>query len=62
MVMIAIPVVLLAASIGVVLAAVDGPYAHDKARIERISLLLVVVGALTLAGGGVFVAHGLLFD
>jgi hypothetical protein len=62
MVMIALPVVILAALIGVVLAAVDGPYAHDKARIERISLLLLVAGALTMTGGGVYVARGWLFD
>ncbi|MEU4215171.1 hypothetical protein [Actinoplanes sp. NPDC026623] len=62
MVMIAIPVVLLAAFIGVVLAAVDGPYPHDKARIERLSFLLLVAGALTMTGGGVYAARGLLFD
>ena len=50
--MIAIPVVLLAVSVGVVLAALDRPEAFSKKHTERMSVLLVAVGAATLAAGG----------
>jgi hypothetical protein len=53
--MITVLVVLLAVSAGVVLAAVDGPYAFDKARTERVSVLVVAFGAVTMAAGGAFV-------
>ncbi|GID97827.1 hypothetical protein ACFQFC_08305 [Amorphoplanes digitatis] len=56
--MIALPVVLLAALVGVLLAAADSPHVQDKARIERLSTLLLVAGAVTMAGGGAFVVHG----
>jgi hypothetical protein len=38
MVMIAIPIFILAAAVGVVLAAVDGPYAHNRKLIDQISV------------------------
>jgi hypothetical protein len=50
--MITLPIVLLAVSVGVVLAALDGPYAFSKAHTERVSVLLVAVGAATVAAGG----------
>jgi len=50
--MIAIPVVLLAVAAGVVLAALDRPDAFSKTLTERMSVLLVTVGAATLAAGG----------
>ena len=53
--LVVLPVVFLAVAVGVILAALDGPYAPDKARTERVSVLLVAVGAATITAGGAFI-------
>jgi hypothetical protein len=62
MVMIALPVFVLAAVIGVVLAALESPHAPDPAPIERISTVVVAAGAAVLAIGGTLVMRGWLLD
>lgn len=58
--MIPLAFVVLAVSVGVVLAALDGPYPRDQARIERASLLIVTACAATTVAGGALVLRGLL--
>ena len=50
-----LPVVLLAVAVGVVLAALDGPCADNKALADRVSVLLVAVSTATMAAGGALV-------
>ena len=57
--MIALPILVLAAIVGVVLAAVDGPYPHDKKLIDRISVLVL---AATAVMAGAFLVRGLVLD
>lgn len=52
-----IPVLFLAFAVGVALAALDGPYAHNAARTERVSVLVLAAGAATIAACGAFVAR-----
>ena len=58
--MIPLAFAVLAVSVGVVLAALDGPYPRDQARIERASLLIVVACAATTVAGGALLLRGLL--
>lgn len=60
--MIALPIFVLAAAIGVVLAALESPHPPDKARIERISTMVVAAGAAVLAIGGTLMVRGWLLD
>jgi hypothetical protein len=62
MLMIAILAFTLAATVGVVLAAVDGPYPHDRKLIERICVLLLTVGAAIMVVIGTFTVRGSLLD
>ncbi|AGZ42940.1 hypothetical protein [Actinoplanes friuliensis] len=55
--MIALPILLLAAVIGVFLAAADGPYEHDKVRLERVSVVLIAAAAVIAAAGVVVVVR-----
>ena len=56
--MLTFPLILLAVSVGVVLAALDGPYPHSTARTERASLLIMVLGAVTMTAGGALIVRG----
>lgn len=60
--MIALPIFLVAAVVGVVLAAVDGPYPHDKKLIDRVSIVLLAVGAAVVVAVGAFLVRGSLLD
>ena len=60
--MIALPIFVLAAAVGVVLAALESPHVPDKKWIERLSSLLVAAGAATMTVGGVLVVRGWLLD
>jgi hypothetical protein len=62
MVMIALPILVLAAIVGVVLAAVDGPYPHDKKLIDRISVVVLAAGAAVVVMAGAVMVRGLLLD
>jgi hypothetical protein len=62
MVMIALPVFALAAVLGVVLAALESPHVPDRARVERLSGILVAAGAATVAISGALVVRGWMLD
>jgi hypothetical protein len=62
MVMIALPIFVLAAAIGVVLAALESPHVPGQKWIERLSAVLVAAGAATVTIGGVLVVRGWLLD
>jgi NADH:ubiquinone oxidoreductase subunit K len=49
------PVFLMALAIGVVLAAFDNPYASDTARTERLTVLVLRIGAAAVAVCGALV-------
>jgi hypothetical protein len=44
----------LAAWAGVLLAALDSPHVHDRARLRRVSIALLTVTAGTVAAGAAF--------
>lgn len=56
--MIAVPIAALALAVGVVLAAIDGPYAHNEERTRWFSVLLLAVGAATVAAAGALAMRG----
>jgi hypothetical protein len=60
--MIALPIFLLAAFVGVMLAAVDGPYPVDRKRVERISVWVLGAGATVLVAAGGLMMRGWLLD
>jgi len=60
--MIAIVFFVLAAIVGVVLAAVDGPYPHDRKLIDRICTLALTVGAAVMVVVGALVVRSSLLD
>jgi Na+/glutamate symporter len=62
MVMIALPIFVLAAVVGVVLAAIDGPYAHDRKLIERISALILGASSTVIVAVAALVVRDSLLD
>jgi len=56
--MFALPAIVLAAAVGVVLAALESPHAPHRARVERVSGVLVAAGAATIAIGGALAVRG----
>ena len=45
-----------------VLAAVDGPYPHDRKLIERISIVVLAAVAAVLVAAGAVLVRGSLLD
>jgi hypothetical protein len=62
MVMLALLLFGLAAIVGVVLAAVDGPYPHDRKLIDRISILILATGTALVVAAGTLLVRGSLLD
>lgn len=60
--MIALLIFVLAATVGVVLAAVDGPYPHDRKLMDRISMMILAAGTALAVAAGAFLVRGLLLD
>ena len=59
---IASAVLVLAAVVGVVLAAVDSPYPHDRKLLDRASIVVLAAGAAVMVAAGAFMVRGLLLD
>ena len=60
--MMALPIFVVAALVGVVLAVVDGPYAYDKSWVEKLSAVAFAGVAAVVAAGGALMVRGWILD